>query len=111
MFPTSTAKRARTWCLTFALAWFSVLGTTDGQAVTILDELPKAKATEIRLVMVSLQGCPFCLRWERQVGYSYSKTAEAKFAPLVRVKFGAASLSGLAKIKIHADIYRPQRWR
>ena len=65
----------------------------------LLDRLPDAHSTELRLVMIGIEGCPFCMRWESQVGQSYSKSAEAKIAPLVRVRIGSESLMKFEKIK------------
>lgn len=64
----------------------------------LLDHLPPAVDDQVRLVMVSLEGCPFCMRWEAQVGHIYPKSSEAKVAPLVRVRFGSDTLAGF-KIK------------
>lgn len=39
---------------------------------------------ETRLVMVEQHGCVYCQRWDREVGDAYDKTAEGRFAPLLR---------------------------
>lgn len=45
-----------------------------------------ARATGAELVLFETEGCPFCIRWHRQVGPVYPKTAEAKVLPLRRVE-------------------------
>jgi len=42
-----------------------------------------ARAAE--LVMFESAGCPYCARWQREIGPIYPKTDEAKRAPLRRV--------------------------
>jgi thioredoxin-related protein len=41
------------------------------------------------LVMYTRGGCPFCVRFEREVGPIYPKTREGKMAPLHRVELQA----------------------
>jgi thioredoxin-related protein len=41
------------------------------------------------LVMYTRDGCPFCVRFEREVGPIYPKTREGKMAPLHRVELQA----------------------
>ncbi len=36
------------------------------------------------LLMIEDRGCPYCLLWNAEVETSYTKSAEGKFAPLVR---------------------------
>ena len=49
---------------------------------------PNAAPLDLRsapavLVMVRDPGCPYCARWEAEVGHSYRASKEGKFAPLV----------------------------
>lgn len=44
------------------------------------------------LVMYTRDGCPFCMRFEREVAPIYPKTAEGKAAPLRRVELPAGGL-------------------
>ena len=37
-----------------------------------------------RLVMVDQKGCHYCEAWTEEIGPAYDKTAEGKFAPLLR---------------------------
>jgi thioredoxin-related protein len=52
-------------------------------------------ATATELVMFEKAGCPFCQRWDRDVGASYAKTDTAKTLPLRRVNIAAAATSGV----------------
>ncbi|MCH9765959.1 MAG: hypothetical protein K0U34_08215 [Alphaproteobacteria bacterium] len=63
------------------------------------DDLPAADSGRVRLVMVAIVGCPFCLRWERRVGHAYPTSAQGKFASLIRVKLGAQGLTKFRNIK------------
>ncbi|SEW14439.1 hypothetical protein SAMN05444851_1680 [Aliiroseovarius sediminilitoris] len=45
---------------------------------------PPALAAE--LVMVEEPGCPWCAKWERELGAIYPKTPEGQFAPLRKVQ-------------------------
>ncbi|MBN8982312.1 MAG: thioredoxin family protein [Rhizobiales bacterium] len=53
----------------------------------------KARAAE--LLMFESRSCIYCLRWERDVGSLYDKTAEAKVLPLRRVDVDRQSASGV----------------
>lgn len=46
------------------------------------------------LVMYTRNGCPFCVRFEREVGPVYAKTPEGKAAPLRRVELPAGGVRG-----------------
>ena len=46
------------------------------------------------LVMYTRNGCPFCLRFEREVAPVYAKTPEGKAAPLRRIDLPAGGLRG-----------------
>lgn len=46
------------------------------------------------LVMYTRNGCPFCLRFEREVAPVYAKTPEGKAAPLRRVDLPAGGVRG-----------------
>jgi hypothetical protein len=49
-----------------------------------------ALAASRELVMFDRPGCPWCLRWDREVGAIYPRTAEGRAAPLRRVDLSAA---------------------
>lgn len=44
-----------------------------------------AVAGAAELVMLERQACPWCERWNREIGPVYPKTAESRVAPLRRV--------------------------
>jgi hypothetical protein len=46
------------------------------------------------LVMYTRNGCPFCVRFEREVAPVYAKTLEGKAAPLRRVDLPAGGVRG-----------------
>lgn len=48
------------------------------------------------LVMFEEAGCPWCVRWHREVGPAYPNTDEGKRAPLRRVDISQAATSGVA---------------
>ena len=71
------------------------LGKASSTAVLVAVLLWPAGAFAAELVMFEAVGCPWCQRWDREVGASYSKTEEAKVLPLRRVDVGAAAASGI----------------
>ena len=58
--------------------------------------------TGVRLIMIEQAGCPYCARWEREIGASYPSSAEGRFAPLIRRPRNHPDLAGLAD-----SIYSP----
>lgn len=57
---------------------------------------PAAAANDgVRLLMVEEAGCRFCARFDAEIGKVYDKSAEGRFAPLVRVGRDAPELAGL----------------
>jgi len=47
------------------------------------------------LVMFERAGCPWCQRWDREVGVTYAKTSEARRLPLRRVDIHSGSTGGI----------------
>lgn len=47
------------------------------------------------LVMFVEPGCPWCRRWDEEVGPGFSRSAEARRAPLRRIHIAEARRSGL----------------
>ena len=43
-----------------------------------------ARVAPVELIMVEDPGCPYCARWDEEVGEAYAASAEGRFAPLVR---------------------------
>jgi len=42
-------------------------------------------AARVQLVMIGEKGCPYCARWDKEVGVAYPASAEGQFAPLLRL--------------------------
>jgi len=59
-----------------------------------------ATAAEARaeLVMVDEPGCPYCARWEAEIGIGYAKSEEGRYAPLRRIRKGHADLASFAPV-------------
>lgn len=57
-----------------------------------------AVSSQVRLIMVHEPGCRFCRKWEADIGPSYPRSAEGRFAPLVRVRRNAEALKGFAPV-------------
>lgn len=53
-------------------------------------------ALAVELVMVDQQGCHYCEAWLEEIGPAYPKTAEGKFAPLIRRDISAGAPEGSA---------------
>lgn len=41
-------------------------------------------SSPVILLLVEDRGCPYCARWDREVGPAYARSPEGRFAPLVR---------------------------
>ena len=78
--------------LLMALAVFLPLAAAPNAAPVDLRSAPAV------LVMVQDPACPYCARWEAEVGHSYRASQEGKFAPLVVRPRGDPEISGLEKI-------------
>ena len=66
-----------------------------------------AAASAAELVMFTRDGCPWCERFEREVGPIYPRTAEGRIAPLRRVEViaGGTSLPGLREPVVAAPSF------
>ncbi len=66
-----------------------------------------AAASAAELVMFTRDGCPWCARFEREVGPIYPRTAEGRLAPLRRVEVvaGGTSLPGLREPVVAAPSF------
>lgn len=49
---------------------------------------PGLAAAALELVMVEQAGCPWCARWNEEIGPIYPKTEEGEAAPLRRIDIG-----------------------
>lgn len=63
-------------------------------AAFTLSGLLSAPAFAAELVMYTRNGCPFCVRFEREVAPVYAKTPEGKVAPLRRIELPAGGVRG-----------------
>jgi thioredoxin-related protein len=52
-----------------------------------------------KLVMVEEPGCIYCARWHAEVGPAYANSPEGRFAPLQRVRIGAAEINHLQGLR------------
>ena len=66
-----------------------------------------AAASAAELVMFTRDGCPWCARFEREVGPIYPKTTEGRLAPLRRVEVvaGGSVMSGLKEPVVAAPTF------
>lgn len=66
--------------------------------------LPAAAAgsSGLDLIMVDEPGCVYCRKWDAEIGRGYGRTAQGRFAPLVRVRRKARELANLNPV-----IYTP----
>lgn len=62
-------------------------------AILALAVWAPGSAWSAELVMYTRAGCPFCVRFEREVAPIYPKTREGKIAPLHRVELRAGGFS------------------
>lgn len=66
-------------------------GLAAAFTLPLLLSLPAVAA---ELVMYTRNGCPFCVRFEREVAPIYAKTPEGKAAPLRRIELPAGGVRG-----------------
>ena len=64
--------------------------------LAVMPALPQLAAaqTGLTLFMVDEPGCGYCRKFDAQIGPGYAKTAEGRFAPLVRVRRKSPELRG-----------------
>ena len=67
------------WVLAGAILLFWLLWTGPLAA-----EGSTLNASPVILLLVEDRGCPYCARWDRDVGPGYARSPEGRFAPLVR---------------------------
>jgi thioredoxin-related protein len=61
-----------------------------------------ARAAAAALIMVDDPACGYCVRWNKEVGRGYARTAEGRAAPLQRVRRNSRALADFAPV-----IYTP----
>lgn len=64
-------------------------------ATALLVALPVLGSAETRLLMAEEKGCPWCARWNAEVGDAYAKTDEGRAAPLLRYDIHGALPEGV----------------
>ena len=69
-----------------------------GALAALAGAAPATPAAAAELVMFEAAGCPFCVRWHREIGPIYPKTEEGKRAPLRRVDIAAPRPADLAAV-------------
>ncbi len=71
-------------------------GLAAAFTLSLLFSLPALSrpAFAAELVMYTRNGCPFCLRFEREAAPVYARTPEGKAAPLRRVDLPAGGVRG-----------------
>lgn len=69
---------------------------------TIAGGAPTRGASTVELIMVEDPGCPYCARWDEEVGVAYVASPEGRFAPLVRRRRNDPEVQKFGKI-----IYSP----
>lgn len=65
-----------------AVATRSLQSLTALAAALMLMALATLPAAAAELIMFDRAGCPYCVKWKKEVGPGYSKTAEGALAPL-----------------------------
>ncbi|MFA5951128.1 MAG: thioredoxin [Hyphomicrobium sp.] len=83
-----SASLAAALALTIAFAGLAFVAAALGLS-------PRAVAAAdagVRLIMIEEKGCRYCIKWDADVGSGYAKSGEGRFAPLKRVKRGAAEI-------------------
>ncbi|MEZ5818494.1 MAG: thioredoxin family protein [Hyphomicrobiaceae bacterium] len=63
-------------------------------AVIVLTSLV-GRASAAELVMFVETGCPWCVRWDREVGEAYARSEEGRIAPLRRVPISGQRSAGV----------------
>jgi hypothetical protein len=58
-------------------------------AVLVLVTGAADAADAAELIMFETDGCPFCIRWHKEIGPIYPKTPEGRVLPLRRARLGA----------------------
>jgi hypothetical protein len=75
---------------------FKYVYTTFMKHITIISifaavacGLAASAATAAELIFIERAGCPYCVKWEREIAPSYELTKEGKLAPLRKVNLAA----------------------
>lgn len=78
----------------------AALGFFLGGGLLLLSVLRAGAQGEsgVTLLMVEQPGCRFCRMFDAEIGLSYEANAEARFAPLTRVRRGAREIADFAPV-------------
>ena len=71
-------------------------------AAAVLARPAQAAGDGLTLIMVDEPGCSYCRKFDAEIGGRYPKTAEGRFAPLVKVRRKSPQLAGFNPV-----IYTP----
>jgi hypothetical protein len=82
-----------------------LFGVLAAFTLTKAPALADPPVANVRVIMLEEVGCRFCAAWDHDVGKVYEKSAEGKFAPLVRVRRGAPELANLTKPAIYTPTF------
>ncbi len=82
-------------------------GISAAACLVLSATLCSAAAGAAELVMFTRDGCPWCARFEREVGPIYPRTTEGRLAPLRRVEVvaGGTTMAGLKEPVIAAPTF------
>lgn len=85
----------------FMMFWTRRKFLAGAGAVSVSAALPAPvrAAGNLELIMFEQLGCPWCAKWEAEVGGVYAKTYEGKRAPVRRVRMFDARPPGLEFIE------------
>jgi hypothetical protein len=93
----ATLKQRPVWCRGPAILFIALAMLLAFAAAPNATPLDLRSAPAV-LVMVHDPGCPYCVRWEAEVGHSYRASREGKFAPLATHLRGDPEISHIKKI-------------
>lgn len=82
---------------TMVAALLLALSTASGAVPVVAEPATLAgkqadAITATQLLMVDDLGCPYCARWDAEVGGGYGNSAEGRFAPMIRIRRGDSRL-------------------
>ncbi len=75
-----------------------MLAFCPGGAPVVVASEPDLRTAPAVLLLIQDHGCPYCARWDREVGIGYPKSEEGRFAPLVRRFRGADDIGFVTNV-------------
>lgn len=91
--PTTTMRLLAT-----VAALLTVLVASLGGRAAAADPVPAALGAGTMLVMIEGPDCPYCRKWERDIGPGYRASDEGRIAPLVKRMKGHADVAQIRGI-------------